>query len=182
MEPGAGLERARVSGMAASRATVPNPPADRPLLVYDGECPFCVWWLARWRRRIGGRIDYEPLQRAAARFPTLPRERFERAVQLVDTDGRVYEGAEAVFRALALVPGGGLYRRAYERLPGGRAVAESAYGFIAGHRPTLYRLTVWLWGETPVGEAATRRRSLLRALGAGLLVGMAALLGRRRRG
>ena len=167
--------------MTSSRPTVPNPPAARPLLVYDGECPFCVWWLARWRRRIGGRVDYEPLQRAAARFPTLPRERFERSVQLIDTDGRVYEGAEAVFHALALVPSGGIYRRAYERLPGARLLAEGAYRVIAGHRPALYRLTVWLWGETPVGEAATRRRSLLRALGAGLVIALAALLGRRRR-
>jgi predicted DCC family thiol-disulfide oxidoreductase YuxK len=159
--------------------TVPNPPAARPLLVYDGECSFCVWWLARWRRRIGGRVDYEPFQRAASRFPTLPRERFARAVQLIDTDGRVYEGAEAVSRALSLVPHQGLYRWAYEKVPGARPVAERAYRFIADHRPAFYRLTLWIWGDIPLGDRRAGRGPALAALGVAALFGLAL---RRRRG
>ena len=85
--------------MKTAHAHVPNPPS-RPLLIYDGHCGFCLWWLARWRARIGDRIDYAPSQEVAQQFPTLPRERYARSVQLVEPDGTVYEGAEAAFRAV----------------------------------------------------------------------------------
>ncbi|HXO20644.1 MAG TPA: hypothetical protein VOA87_12055, partial [Thermoanaerobaculia bacterium] len=58
---------------------IPNPPG-RPLLVYDGDCDFCRYWLARWRRYLGGLVDEEPSQTAAGRFPTIPPERFRRSV------------------------------------------------------------------------------------------------------
>ena len=35
---------------------------DRPLLVFDGECPFCRAWVDYWKRLTGDRIDYAPYQ------------------------------------------------------------------------------------------------------------------------
>ncbi len=55
-------------------------PPPKPLLVYDGDCGFCKLWIARWREITADRIDYAPLQEAAARFPEVPREAFEHAV------------------------------------------------------------------------------------------------------
>ena len=70
----------------------------RPLMIYDGDCGFCREWIARWRRLTGGRVDYATAREAAARFAEIPREEFDRAVQLVEPDGRVSSGAEAAFR------------------------------------------------------------------------------------
>ena len=77
-------------------------PAKQPSS-YDGDCNFCSLWVHRWQHATGDHLDYLPFQdpRVAARFPEVPRGQFETAVQLVETDGRVYGGAEAVFRALA---------------------------------------------------------------------------------
>ncbi|HXO41107.1 MAG TPA: thiol-disulfide oxidoreductase, partial [Thermoanaerobaculia bacterium] len=88
---------------------VPNPPT-KPLLVYDGDCGFCRTWVARWRRTVGPQVVYEEFQTAGARFPTIQRSRFRRALQLILPDGEVFEGAEAVFRTLALAP-----RRPHQR-------------------------------------------------------------------
>ena len=129
--------------------TIPDPPRDRPLLLFDGDCAFCRYWLARWRRFLDGRLDAEPSQTAASRFPTLPAERYRRSVQLVMTDGAVYEGAEAAFRAFALAPGNGHWLRVYQRVPGARAVTEGAYRFAAAHRNGLFRVTRWIWGKEP---------------------------------
>ena len=41
--------------------TVPIPPR-RPLIVFDGDCGFCRYWLARWRRVVGDRFDADKLQ------------------------------------------------------------------------------------------------------------------------
>lgn len=109
---------------------------ERPLVVYDGECGFCMRWVERLRRWSADALDFAPFQQAAARFPSIPLEEFERSVQLVETDGRVFSGAEAVFRALAHCPrvGAGALLWCYLRVPGFAVVSEAVYRFVARHR------------------------------------------------
>jgi predicted DCC family thiol-disulfide oxidoreductase YuxK len=129
---------------------VPNPPA-KPLLVFDGDCGFCRTWVARWRRTVGPRVDYEELQSAGARFPTIPRSRFRRALQLILPDGEVFEGAEAVFRTLALDSGHPRRRRwlaVYQNVPGARPVFEWGYRWVADHRPLLTRVSQFFLGPS----------------------------------
>ncbi|MFO1488454.1 MAG: DCC1-like thiol-disulfide oxidoreductase family protein [Verrucomicrobiota bacterium] len=85
--------------------TVASPPP-RPLLLYDGSCRFCTLWIQRLRRHTGDFVDYVPSQSSdgAARFPEIPRDDFDHAVQLILPDGRVFHAAEAVCRALANHP------------------------------------------------------------------------------
>ena len=137
----------------------------RPLLVYDGNCNFCRRWIDRWRHLTGDRVDYAPSQEVAPRFPEIPRERFDAAVYLLEPDGTVSRGAEAVFRALDH----GGHRRplwAYRSIPGLAPVAERLYRFVAGHRGGLSRLTRWGWGDRVERPTCFLSRWLfLRALG-----------------
>ncbi|MGE5178819.1 MAG: lipase maturation factor family protein [Bacteroidota bacterium] len=132
-------------------------PPEKPLLVYDGDCGFCRLWIDRWRATTGDRVDYAPFQEVLSRFPEIPRERFARAVQLRDPDGRWYGGAEAVFRALAVEPGRRWPLWLYRRVPGVRPFTEAAYRLVAANRNPLDRLTRWVWGKhvTPPGETFT---------------------------
>lgn len=135
---------------------VPNPPA-KALLVYDGDCGFCRTWVARWRRTVGPRVDYEELQTAGARYPTIPRSRFRRAVQLILPDGEVFEGAEAVFRTLALAPGRprrGRWLAVYQNVPGARPVFEWGYRWVADHRPLLTRVSHFFFGPPADARSA----------------------------
>ena len=61
-------------------------------MIYDGDCSFCSRWVRRWQDATGDRLDYLPFQdpSVAARYPEVPRGRFETAVQLIEADGRVY--------------------------------------------------------------------------------------------
>ena len=106
----------------------------KPVLVYDGACGFCRRWVNRWRSVTGDAVDYAPYQDVADRFPSIPRDRFREAVQLIEPDGTVLSGAQAVLRALAHAPGSAWPLRLYERLPVVASVAESAYNFVARHR------------------------------------------------
>ena len=126
-------------------------PPPKPLLVFDGDCEFCRFWIARWRRQTGEAVDYQPYQepRIAERFPELPRERFARAVQLIEADGRVSEGAHAVFRALAH-SGRGAWLWCYLHLPRFAFITERTYRLIADHRPLASRLTILMWGTIPL--------------------------------
>ncbi len=154
---------------SGSMHQVAHPPS-KPLLVYDGDCGFCKLWIERWREETGDAVEYQPLQEAAARFPEVPRAEFERAVKLIEPDGRVWSGAAAVFRSLG-AGGRPLNRWSYEHLPGFAAVSEFAYRFIAGQRDLAGRFTWLLWGNDVRQPTYFRARSwFLRALGAIYLI------------
>ena len=106
------------------------------MMIYDGDCNFCSLWIHRWQHATGDQLDYLPFQDpdVAARFPEVPRGQFETAVQLIETDGRVYGGAEAVFRALAHNPRRGRLLNWYEHSPAFARVTEWGYRLVARHR------------------------------------------------
>ncbi len=123
-------------------------PPDKPLLIFDGDCGFCRRWIARWKTLTGDRVDYAPSQEAAPRFPEISEEEFRRSVQLVTPDGKVFDGAEAVFRSLAFAPRRGWLLAAYESVPGFAPMTELAYRAIASHRDAASAVTSALWGKT----------------------------------
>jgi predicted DCC family thiol-disulfide oxidoreductase YuxK len=138
--------------------SVSSPPTVRPLLVFDGECPFCRQWVERWHATAGECFDIESSHTAAARFPELVPAQFEQAVLLIQTDGRVFSAAEAVLRTRALPTSRGWLLAAYERLPGFAPALEAIYRAIARHRPLLS----WL-PRVFFRPAATRWASALRS-------------------
>src|ERR1051326_5629394 len=121
---------------------VQSPPA-KPLMVFDGECDFCRFWIERWRNATGDTVEYLPFQsrRVAAQFPELPRERLEQSVHFIEPDGTAYSGAEAVFRSLASNPQRRRWLRMYEKARWFARLAEWCYRFVAGHRTTFSKLT-----------------------------------------
>ena len=123
-------------------------PPQKPLLIFDGDCGFCRRWIRRWEGITRGRVDYAPAQEAGTRFPEIPKEAFERSVQLVTPEGKVFEGAEAVFRSLAYSPGHGWLLAAYRGVPGLATVTEGAYSLIARHRRAASAVTNALWGRS----------------------------------
>lgn len=147
-------------------------------MVFDGDCNFCALWIRRWRQLTGDAVDYLPSQdaRVAAQFPEIPRERFDTAVQLIDADGAVYSGAEAVFRALAKNPKRKTWLGLYQSHSAFADVTEWAYRLVASHRTFFSRLTRWGWGrhvEAPDYQAT--RWIFLRALGLIYLVAFISL-------
>jgi predicted DCC family thiol-disulfide oxidoreductase YuxK len=157
----------------------------RPELVFDGDCGFCVRWIARWKRLTGERVDYAPYQTAGERFPDVPTDEFRRSVWLFEPDGRRSRAAEAVCRSLAvaqpqLSPSRGSWRRPwrwplalYRRLPGARPLMEAGYAFVARHRAGCLRLERLLVGDVLV-STWSRSRAVFR-VGLGLVTALALL-------
>ena len=160
----------------SSGLSVAQPP-ERPLVIYDGRCGFCLLWIERWRQRTGESVDYEASQTAGKRFPEIPEEAFASAVQLVLPDGRVFAGAEAVARMLALGSGNGSWLWIYRHVPGAAVTAELVYRVVASHRPAATAVTRVLWGssvEKPAYFAATAL--FLRLLGLSYVAAFVSLL------
>src|SRR5215211_5795197 len=122
-------------------------PSPKPLMLFDGDCHFCRRWIERWREATRDRVEYASSQEAAAQYPEISPEEFAGSVQFVETDGRVYRGAEAVFRTLDYSRGGKWLAWCYEHLPGFAGVAESAYKAIARRRQLASHATRLFWGD-----------------------------------
>ncbi len=118
-----------------------------PLLIYDGDCGFCIYWVRYWRKLTGDRVTYAPYQEVGAQYPEIPPAAFKDAVQYVAPDGKIASGAEAALLTLSHAPGKGFWLALYRRLPAFAAIAELIYAFVATHRSDFHRLSLWLWGR-----------------------------------
>src|ERR1700739_4414204 len=107
--------------------------ADRPLVLFDGQCGFCRSWAEHWRATTRGKVDFAPAQEEASSFPQLTEKDWKRSMPLLTPEGAVYDGAEAVFRTLAYVPEHRWMLAAYRHLPGARSASEVAYRVVADH-------------------------------------------------
>ena len=134
---------------AVEKHTGTERPPERPLLLFDGDCGFCRFWVARWRAATRGQVDFAPAQQEAARFPQIAKESWKRSVQLVTPKGEVYGGAEAVFRTLAYAPERRWMLGFYRRVPGAQFVSEAAYRLVERHRGFFSWLTRLGWGRDP---------------------------------
>jgi len=118
---------------SAPPCRVRHPPPDRPLLIFDGDCNFCRRWIARWEKGTGPCVDYVEFQKIGGRFPEIPRTAYEQAVQLIELDGRVLSGADAVLRLLDFAPQKRWLPRWLRAIPGFMPLARAVYRFVASH-------------------------------------------------
>lgn len=126
------------------RKTVNN---NTPLLIYDGDCSFCVYWASYWQKLTANSVNYKSYQEVAPQFPTIPIAAFKRAVQYVAPDGAVSSAAKASFLTLSHAPGKAFWLSLYRKLPGFALLSETVYAFIAAHRNFFYRLTLFFYGR-----------------------------------
>jgi predicted DCC family thiol-disulfide oxidoreductase YuxK len=132
---------------------IPGPPSanaapdSKPLLVYDGDCTFCTFWVRYWQRLTGPAVDYHPYQEVATEYPGIALAEFRHASQYITADGRYAGGAEATFRVLSHARRKEFWLTLYQRLPGFAAFSEFVYSIIAAHRSAAYRVTLALWGK-----------------------------------
>jgi predicted DCC family thiol-disulfide oxidoreductase YuxK len=104
-----------------------------PELLYDGQCSICSRWAVRWARVVGPRIRLRPLEQAETQYPEI-REQLRQAIHLVEPDGRVRRGAEAILRSLALGRGLRAPLWMYLHCAVTRFALDRLYQWAAAHR------------------------------------------------
>ena len=111
----------------------------QPVLLYDGECRYCVEWADRLRSMDP---DHAIALVAAAERDRLPGVPFiepdalDRAIHLVLPDGRVLVGADAVVAVLRRLPRWRWLAGAF-RIPGVGLLADRVYRWTAARRHRL---------------------------------------------
>lgn len=120
-----------------------------PVLIYDGSCGFCCKWIERWKDLTGPGVVYRPSSEAAAEYPSIAPEEFEKSVQLVLPGGRVLSGAAAV---LEITAPHSRFARLLQAASSGIPLLgdglEAGYALVARHRTLFSKLTTWFYGES----------------------------------
>jgi predicted DCC family thiol-disulfide oxidoreductase YuxK len=113
---------------------------EKALLIYDGDCSFCKYWIGRWKARTGDKIVYKPYQEMPEGYFGIAKRDFQRGVQFISPEGVHYSNARAVFEVLA-IGGNSNWRWLYHRLPLANKIFELKYRFIANNRNFFFKLT-----------------------------------------
>lgn len=86
----------------ARKSDLPDP-SERPdadIVIFDGDCNFCISQVKNLRRLdcCGGRLSFLSLhdERVAERYPDLSHDQLMEQMYVIDGDGRRYGGADAV--------------------------------------------------------------------------------------
>ena len=115
---------------------------DRPVVVYDGECRFCRWSVARIQRLDReGQFEYLPRQAPGAeeRFPLLKHSDFNTGLRLVPDAETVHVGADGVYQIYRRLPPLNLVAWLY-RVPVLTWLFRLGYAVIARNRHRFGRV------------------------------------------
>lgn len=121
-----------------------------PVLVWDGECGFCKYWVTRWKHLTRGKIQFSTYQEVAAQFPDIPLKEFKKASRLIEPDGVVYSGPDSAYRSYTYAQQSLPWHRWYVSYPLFRWLSDHGYNHIAKHRPLYFTLTKACFGNDPV--------------------------------
>ena len=70
----------------------------RPLLIYDGECEFCIKWSTKFKTLSNHYVTYVPLQNIPLDYEYVSRSACLQSVHFININDRVSKGAEAIFQ------------------------------------------------------------------------------------
>ena len=124
-------------------------PPEKPILIWDGQCGFCKYWVIRWKMMTGNKVEYAPFQEVAKKFPDIEERHFRQAARLIEPSGRIYDGPEAAYKTLTYAHRWTFLYDWYQKNALFRHLSDHAYQWIADHRPFMGKLTVGLFGKDP---------------------------------
>ena len=125
-------------------------PPPKPLMLWDGKCGFCHWWIIRWKLITDDNVDFSKYQETAAeKFPDIPGHYFSEVVRLIETDGTVYGGAHAAYRSFSYGKKRQWLYFLYKKSRLFARLSDQAYLWISARRSLMYKLTIALLGKNP---------------------------------
>jgi len=125
------------------------PPLSKPLMIWDGECGFCHYWIIRWWIMSGDVIEYQKYQLANKRVKDISIDQYKEAVRLVLPDGKVYSGPDAAYKAFQLAGKYTFLTKWYAEKEWFQKLSDWGYQKVADHRYRLFEWTKRLFGKNP---------------------------------
>lgn len=132
------------------------PPKEKPLMVFDGTCGFCKYWVIKWKMMTGDKMDYKPFQEAASDFPDIKKSHFAEAVRCILPDGTIYSGPEAAYYTAYFLNRNAFLFKWYRKNNLFKKANDWVYQWIADNRDFTFRLCLKVLGKNPRTSATKR--------------------------
>jgi len=125
------------------------PPTKKPMMVFDGNCGFCKYWIVKWMKITKLTVDYKPFQEIAHEFKDIPLDYFKSAVRYIDLNGKVTSGPDAAYITYYNQEKVAFLHRWYLEKKWFQRISDLAYQWIADHRDFMSKISIWLFGKNP---------------------------------
>lgn len=125
------------------------PPSTKPLMVYDGNCGFCKYWVIKWKKISGLEVDYKPYQEVATQFKDLKVDHFKEAVRLINTDGSINNGPDAAYITYYNKGKATFLHKWYQEKKWFRGLSDLVYQWVADNRSFMSKVSIKLFGKNP---------------------------------
>ena len=125
-----------------------NFPPSQTLLVWDGKCGFCKFWVTRWKIQTQGKIKFITYQEVAENFKDIPLKEFKKSSKVIEPNGRVYNGPDSAYRSL-YISGNRKWHHLYKNSKLFTTLSDHAYNHIAKHRSFYFKITKACLGSNP---------------------------------
>ncbi len=125
------------------------PPRYKPVMVWDGKCGFCKYWVTRWKKITKDQIDYKPFQEVAHKFEDIDLIHFKQASRLIEKDGTVYSGPRSAYRTLTFGSKWAFLDRWYENKKWFANFSDRLYNWVAKNRSFMFKVTRFMFGSDP---------------------------------
>ncbi|MDP6877381.1 MAG: DCC1-like thiol-disulfide oxidoreductase family protein [Candidatus Marinimicrobia bacterium] len=109
----------------------------RPLLIYDGECQYCIKWANKFETFTSHLVTYVPLQKIPLNYKYITRAACLQSVHFININDRVSKGAEAIFQLFYTAKKARLLFILYKWFPPFRFTSELVYKWISKNRHLL---------------------------------------------
>ena len=106
----------------------------RPLLIYDGECKFCIAWANKFKIIAGDNVTFITLQDIPPDNKYVTRAACLQSVHFINTNNKVSKGAEAIFLLFYTANKAKFLFILYKWVPPFRFISELFYNWIAKNR------------------------------------------------
>lgn len=120
------------------------------MMVWDGACEFCEYWVRYWQNLVGEQIEFRPYQEVAKVFPDINPREFLIASHFIDLEGNIYSGARGAYRSLFAVGKLRLLDKLYLRQNWFRSLSDKLYYVISHNRARAFKVTKFLFGSDPL--------------------------------
>lgn len=124
-------------------------PPNKPLMIWDGDCGFCHYWVIKWWMMTGNLIEYKKYQLVSSSFEDIPEEKFREAVRLIMPNGSVFSGPEAAYKAYEMAGKFKFFLWLYEKFIPFKLLSDWGYQKVADNRYQLFEWTKKLFGKNP---------------------------------
>lgn len=125
------------------------PPKEKPVMVWDGNCGFCLYWTTKWSKVTLNKVEYLPYQIAKDQFTDIEEFHFTEASRLIDMDGRIYSGPQSAYKTLTFGSKWAFLNQWYEKNKIFSRFSDLLYHLVAKNRNILFRLSKLSFGSNP---------------------------------